>query len=305
MMKQSKIYMRPWLEIHHRTKKTDTDEWYMGLANELLPLVMTFPLYEGNPDVAEDQRRLALTCALYSLTEDYLPDEINREDIAFLLWTLSSKSSDSCPFNDVENPLDETLLELADVLYERLDAAFESAPISDELASNWMMDRRLMEKEREPLPEIVPGAALPTDVEHFLEAGKGEPLMFFDSYDALKFFFVHSLKWEDDEETLLPELAEFDNFVVYGNPKGVLVAPDVAKYFAAGNNPLYDAATTEEEAYEMFCEGGLCPFDLLKYGMEHNLLPEAQFPFENGKALLHDNWDFVARWFLREFYEGD
>lgn len=334
MMKQSKIYMRPWLEIHHRTKKTDTDEWYMGLANELLPLVMTFPLYEGNPDVAEDQRRLALTCALYledcvadagnwrefihwhkksygrylpfySLTEDYLPDEINREDIAFLLWALSSTSSDSFPFNDVENPLDETLLELADVLYERLDAAFESAPISDELASNWMMDRRLMEKEREPLPEIVPGAALPADVEHFLEAGKGEPLMFFDSYDALKFFFVHSLKWEDDEEALLPELAEFDNFVVYGNPKGVLVAPDVAKYFAAGNNPLYDAATTEEEAYEMFCEGGLCPFDLLKYGMEHNLLPEAQFPFENGKALLHDNWDFVARWFLREFYEGD
>ena len=91
----------------------------------------------------------------------------------FLLWALSSTSSDSFPFNDVENPLDETLLELADVLYERLDAAFESAPISDELASNWMMDRRLMEKEREPLPEIVPGAALPADVEHFLEAGKG------------------------------------------------------------------------------------------------------------------------------------
>lgn len=44
-----------------------------------------------------------------------------------------------------------------------------------------------MEKECEPLPEIVPGAALPADVEHFLEAGKGEPLMFFDSYDALKF----------------------------------------------------------------------------------------------------------------------
>jgi hypothetical protein len=46
----------------------------------------------------------------------------------------------------VENPLDETLLELADVLYERLDAAFESAPISDELASNWMMDRRLSDE---------------------------------------------------------------------------------------------------------------------------------------------------------------
>ena len=38
--------------------------------------------------------------------------------------------------------------------------------------------------------------------------------------------------------------------------------------------------------------------------MEHDLLPEAQFPFENGKALLHENWDFVARWYLGEYYEG-
>ena len=51
----------------------------------------------------------------------------------------------------------------------------------------------------------------------------------------------------------------------------------------------------EEEAYELFCEEGLCPFDLLKYGMEHDLLPEAQFPFENGKELLQENWDFVAQ----------
>ena len=82
MMRQSKIYMRPWLEIHHRTKKTDTDEWYMGLANELLPLVMTFPLYEGNPDVAEDQRRLALTCALY--LEDCVADAGNWRE--FIHW---------------------------------------------------------------------------------------------------------------------------------------------------------------------------------------------------------------------------
>lgn len=40
----------------------------------------------------------------------------------------------------------------------------------------------------------------------------------------------------------------------------------------------------EEEAYELFCEEGLCPFDLLKYGMEHDLLPEAQFPSRTGKS---------------------
>ena len=43
----------------------------------------------------------------------------------------------------------------------------------------------------------------------------------------------------------------------------------------------------------------------MKYGMEHELLSEAQFPFENGKELLQENWDFVARWFLGEYYEGE
>ena len=78
-----------------------------------------------------------------------------------------------------------------------------------------------------------------------------------------------------------------------------------AEYFADKRNPLYNAELAEEEAYELFCEEGLCPFDLLKYGMEHDLLPEAQFPFENGKELLQENWDFVARWFLGEYYEGE
>ena len=92
---------------------------------------------------------------------------------------------------------------------------------------------------------------------------------------------------------------------MYANPKGLLIGPDVARYFADKRNPLYNAEMAEEEAYELFCEEGLYPFDLLKYGMEHDLLPEAQFPFENGKELLHENWDFIARWFLGEYYEGE
>ena len=201
--------------------------------------------------------------------------------------------------------MDADLLEFADALYNRLDAAFESAPISDYLATDWLMETELMQKKRMPLPVALPGEKMPTNVERFLEASKGEPLLYFDSYDALKFFFVQSLKWEDEEDSLLPDLKEFGNFVVFANPKGLLIGPDVAEYFADKRNPLYNAELAEEEAYELFCEEGLCPFDLLKYGMEHDLLPEAQFPFENGKELLQENWDFVARWFLGEYYEGE
>lgn len=328
-MKQQKIYMQTWLDAHHRAKVTDTDKWYLDLANGLLPLVAESYLYKEA--TTEDQQQVALTFALYledcvadggnwrqfinwhresygrylpffSLTADYLPDEINREDVAFLLWAVNSPVGDD--FDGVENPLDNDLLEFADMVYGRLDAVFEEAPISDFLAEDWMMETELMERKREPLPVASPGEKMPENVERFLEASGGESLTFFDSYDALKRFFVHSLKWEDEEGSLLPDLAEFDDFVLYANPKGLLIGPDVAPYFADKRNPLYNAELAEEEAYELFCEAGLCPFDLLKYGMEHNLLPEAQFPFEDGKALLHDNWDFVARWFLGEFYEG-
>ena len=136
------------------------------------------------------------------------------------------------------------------------------------------------------------------------EASKGEPLLYFDSYEALKFFFVQSLKWEDEEDSLLPDLKEFGNFVVFANPKGLLIGPDVAEYFADKRNPLYNAELAEEEAYELFCEEGLCPFDLLKYGMEHDLLP-GTVPVWERKGVIAGKLDFVARWFLGEYYEGE
>ena len=115
-MKQQKIYMKAWLDAHGRAKAVDTDEWYLDFANQLLPLVADSFIYGGR-EWEEDQKRVALTCALYledcvadggnwrqfihwhrksygrylpfyALTEEYLPDEINREDIVFLLWAI-------------------------------------------------------------------------------------------------------------------------------------------------------------------------------------------------------------------------
>ena len=269
--------MQAWLDAHGRAKVVNTDKWYLDFANQLLPLVAESYIY-GGKDMEEDQKQVALTCALYledcvanggnwrqfihwhqenygrylpfyTLTDEYLPDEINREDVVFLLWAINSPVGDD--FDGVENPMDADLLEFADVLYNRLDAAFELAPISDYLATDWLLETELMQKKRMPLPIALPGEKMPANVERFLEASKGEPLLYFDSYDALKFFFVQSLKWEDEEDSLLPDLKEFDNFVVFANPKGLLIGPDVAPYFADKRNPLYNAELAEE-AYELF-----------------------------------------------------
>lgn len=322
--------MKTWLDLHNRVKVLDTDHWYLEFANLLLSIVSDSYLYKEATKESHAQVALMLTLYLedcvtdggnwrqfirwhkrnygrylpfYKLDEGYFDDEVNKEDVAFLLWGINSPVGDD--FDGVENPLDEELMAFVDVVYKELEVAFEQAPVSDGLAGDWLMESELMEKERTVLPIASADDRLPTNVERFMKASGGESLMFFDSYTALKRFFVEALGWEDKEDSLLPDLAEFTDFVLYANPKGLLIGPDVARYFADKRNHLYNAEVAEEEAYELFCEEGLCPFDLLKYGMEHGLLPDAQFPFENGKELLHENWDFVARWFLGEYYEGE
>ena len=46
-MKEQKIYMRTWTEMHGRAKVMATDEWYLNLVNELLPLVASSYMYQG------------------------------------------------------------------------------------------------------------------------------------------------------------------------------------------------------------------------------------------------------------------
>lgn len=329
-MNHQKIYMKAWLDFHGRIQTVDSDFWYVDFANRILPLVNSSSLYSESLESGQQEVALMLTLYLedcvadggnwnefihwhhknygkylpfYSIGKDYLCDEINQEDIAFLLWGINSPVGDN--FDGVENPLDIELLSFSQLIYDQMDEAFEEAPISEHLATDWMMETELMQKKRTPIHLADMKDVLPTNVERFLAASDGEPLMYFDSYSSLCRFFIDSLGWENKEDELLPDLKDFDNFVLFANQKGLLVGPDVAEYFADPRNPMFSQQLAEDEAYELFCEQGLCPFDLLKYAMESGKLSYAQFPFENGQKLLHQNWDFVSRWFLGEYYEGE
>ena len=174
--------MKAWLDLHGRAKVLATDHWYLEFANLLLPVVSESYLYKSETQESQNQVTLMLTLYLedcvtdggnwrqfirwhkrnygrylpfYELSEDYLADEINKEDIAFLLWGINSPVGDD--FDGVENPLDTDLLEFADVIYAQLEAVFETAPISDGLAGDWLMESELMEKKRTALPVAAPG----------------------------------------------------------------------------------------------------------------------------------------------------
>lgn len=325
-MNQNKIYMKLWLSAHQRLRAVDTDQWYLDFANDMLPVVMKSKQYDEMmaknlsvmlalylEDCVADEgnwrqfmhwhkESYGRYLPFYTVSEDYLPDEINREDISLLLWAITPPTGSGA--GSVANPFEKKLLALSEEIYNRMEAVFESAPISDHVASDWLIGTGEMEKKRQPLPVIVPGEKLPTDVERFLEANHGEQVKYFDSYESWRSFVMDALKWESNENSLISEMKRYRNFVVYANPKGLVIGLNIARYFADERNPMYNKKSAEKEAFRLFCEEGLCPFDLLKYGVEHNLLPDAQFQFDNGKELLQDNWDFVARWYSGDYYEG-
>ncbi len=328
------ITMKEWLGANERTRVLLTDKWYLDFAIKVLPFIKQSSVFKNEDNRAQTEAAISISLYLqdaisqnggwkvfsdlyfklygtylpfYPLTDEYMPDEINKEDIAFVIWTLKSHFA----IWDIDqytlfSPYDEGLLALSRTIYDIMDECFEEAPISEKPSSDiWVMGPDLLEMPATPLPEITPETKLKKDVERCLEYSKGKPLLYFANYKELRTFFVKVLKWQDNPSSLLPDLEYKKEFVIYANAKGMLIAHNVAAYFCEGHNPLYDAKRAATEGYKMFCRPGACPFDLLKYGMTKGILPDVQLPLFKGKELLHQYWDFIARYYLCEYYEGE
>lgn len=328
-MKTTPIYMKRWLEANGRKRALPGDTWYLNFANEVLPLVTASPLFQGH--AASKAAQTALDTALYFqdaiaqtggwkaftaryrmlygqplpfyACNGYIDDEINRDDVCFLLWKNLTGLHPSFHF---QPPHEVSLLTLAGQLYDRMDSLFEEAPINEiPSTETWVMDLGLLDTVTTPLPEVTPDSLLTKDVERCLAYSHGHPLLYFATYGDLHAFLTGTLEWEDHPGGVLADLKDEKDFVIYANAKGMLLAPGVASCFCDSRNSAYDAPTATAEAYELFCLPGRCPFDLLKYGMQHGLLPDAALPFAGGREVLQRHWDFIARYFLGEYYEGD
>lgn len=138
-------------------------------------------------------------------------------------------------------------------------------------------------------------------------AAGGKEIAFFATYGDLDDFLVGRLGWNRQEEGIFPQMKDFSDFVVFATPeKGMMIVHDVACYIKHPDNPLYDAEKSAAEAYRLLMEPAVCPVDLLRYLFEKGLVPDAAYPSgKDAKKLLHDNWDFIARMYLRDFYRGD
>ncbi|WP_455592734.1 DUF3843 family protein [Bacteroides sp.] len=324
-----KIYRQSWMKSRAVGPLHKTDMWYVDFANSLLLTLEKMEFYHTLMDRERLELPLYLTWYLedcvnnsgcwnrfiglhhkyygrylpfYDLPEDYLADEVNLEDVYYILWTIGSAlGNDNIEPGD---PFAPWIMEAGPVIYKLIDEAFEQAPITDVDTLDWLNDMEAMWYEPKEVPAVKPGEKYKPDVENFLAASGGESLMFFDTYRELRPFLLGKLHWAEDEP-IMDSLRREKEFVLYANPKGLMVTPYLSAFFCDPRNPYYDAERARKEGSEMFYVPSYTPIDLVKYGETNNLFPEAAFSFPDGKRILHENWDFIARRYLTLFYDAD
>lgn len=153
-----KIYPKEWLELHPYKQTDSTDLYYTGIANKLYSCLndsiisytfddddnmryISLCLAAWFEDVisqtgiwqaftAECKKRYGSYLPFYPLDNDYYPDEINPEDVRFLLWhhVQYFRSMDT-----IVNPENPGIELVAGDLYSILTDEYEMAPENERM----------------------------------------------------------------------------------------------------------------------------------------------------------------------------
>ena len=150
-----KIYPKKWLELHPYKQTNSVDQYYVGIANEihkrLYPPTIADAFEEEEnirytslclaawfEDVisqtgiwqaftAECRKRYGAYLPFYPIKGDYFPDEINLEDIRFLLWHHIQYLCRGISAINPENPgIEQTAQEIYGLLAEEYETAPEN-----------------------------------------------------------------------------------------------------------------------------------------------------------------------------------
>lgn len=138
----------------------------------------------------------------------------------------------------------------------------------------------------------------------FTQSTGGSPVKYIGSYTELDRFLTEGMQWGETRGGHLSHLAHKKKFVLYVTPyKGMLVASDIAQFIADKTNPYYNSDAARQGALSLLTTPGRCPIDLLIYLCSNHMLPDACFA-DGDPHLVADNWDFIARCLLQDYYRA-
>lgn len=153
-----KIYPTEWLKLHPYKRTDSVDQYYTGIANEICTIISSSSLYEAfrsDDDIrfasmclaawfediisqtgiwptftAECKKRYGSYLPFYTINDDYFPDEINLEDICFLLWHHIQYVKRE---KNIINPQYPGIESAAKDIYQLLADEYETAPENERM----------------------------------------------------------------------------------------------------------------------------------------------------------------------------
>ena len=128
-MKIQKLYPKHWLNYHPYKQTDDVDQYYTGIANQINRILHAMGVNEDEDGYAnmslilsawfediisqthiwetfteECQKRYGARLPFYSIGTDYISDEINMEDVRFILWHILQRQYEGDRVINPENP---------------------------------------------------------------------------------------------------------------------------------------------------------------------------------------------------------
>ena len=153
-----KIYPKKWLELHPYKQTNSVDQYYVGIANEIHKRLYSSTIadaFEEEENIrytslclaawfedvisqtgiwqaftAECRKRYGAYLPFYPIKGDYFPDEINLEDIRFLLW---HHIQYLCRGISAINPENPRIEQTAQEIYGLLAEEYETAPENERM----------------------------------------------------------------------------------------------------------------------------------------------------------------------------
>lgn len=141
--------------------------------------------------------------------------------------------------------------------------------------------------------------------EKFKKAADGKLLVYSQDLNEIKEFLTEKVGISLDKEFHFLERLRGKKLAIYATPEDGLMFMDTnIEVIKDENNPFYDEKLAGEKGLSFFIVGHCTP-SMLKILEEKGMLADAQtkstVSVERGKAIIHDDWQFINRYFTREY----
>lgn len=144
----------------------------------------------------------------------------------------------------------------------------------------------------------------------FREAAGDRLLLYFGNTTEAEAFINEKILLPTDDPFHCPASLEGKRLALYATAQDglQLISGEIVACIKDENNPFYNEAIAKTKALAFFIVKN-CSVYLLKTLEEKGMLPDAQTKSlispERGKAIIHENWEFLVRYFLQEYPEKE